>query len=328
MEKLPWFKFTPKDWVMGRIQRCPEITQARFMRLICIYWHKDCVLSYDDAEIEIDKEHLDVLISKRVIKSFNNFIVIDFLNEQLDGIQVDSTDKSKAAKIGNLKRWRPDIYERLIKNEITLDQALVLSKESHPDRTPIAPRSQIISDIDKDLDIDKIKKKNLINLLNNSLLSEIKISDDKLFFICKDTKINADENSVSYFEIARKFQLLFIKNLKEKESPFSTQEKATYKNYIPSIRIMLEKEKVSIENLREAYNFLNSKEGDFWKANVLSTSKLREKISQLIIKKNTVNGTHPTTGAKKRANFDPIRAAEANASRFERKQRPMDPNQF
>ena len=79
MDKLQWFKFTPTDWIMGKIQRCPEITQARFMRLICLYWNKECVLSYEDAEIEIDKEHLDILISKKIIKIEDNFLLIEFL---------------------------------------------------------------------------------------------------------------------------------------------------------------------------------------------------------------------------------------------------------
>ena len=56
MSKLTWFKFTPSDYMMGKIQRCPEVTQARFIRLCCLYWNKQCELTYEDAEIEIDKE--------------------------------------------------------------------------------------------------------------------------------------------------------------------------------------------------------------------------------------------------------------------------------
>lgn len=101
MDKLQWFKFTPTDWFMGKIQRCPEITQARFMRLICLYWNKECILNYEDAEIEIDKEHLDILISKKIIKVENNFLVIDFLNEQLEGIAETSQKRREAV----LLRW-------------------------------------------------------------------------------------------------------------------------------------------------------------------------------------------------------------------------------
>lgn len=101
MDKLQWFKFTPTDWIMGKIQRCPEITQARFMRLICIYWNKECVLTYDDAEIEIDKEHLDILISKKIVKINNDFLVIDFLNEQIENISETSQKRREAV----LQRW-------------------------------------------------------------------------------------------------------------------------------------------------------------------------------------------------------------------------------
>ena len=101
MDKLQWFKFTPTDWVMGKIQRCPEITQARFMRLICLYWNKECVLSYEDAEIEIDKEHLDILISKKIIKIEDNFLLIEFLNEQLENIAETSQKRREAV----LQRW-------------------------------------------------------------------------------------------------------------------------------------------------------------------------------------------------------------------------------
>lgn len=101
MDKLQWFKFMPTDWVMGKIQRCPEITQARFMRLICLYWNKECILSLEDAEIEIDKEHLDILISKKIVKVEDDFLIIDFLNEQLEGIAETSQKRREAV----LLRW-------------------------------------------------------------------------------------------------------------------------------------------------------------------------------------------------------------------------------
>ena len=101
MEKLQWFKFSYADWRMGKIQRCPEITQARFMNLCCLYWSKEAELSVEDAEIEIDKEHLDILIAKKVIEEDGKYIFIKFLYEQLEEISETSKGKSKAAKA----RW-------------------------------------------------------------------------------------------------------------------------------------------------------------------------------------------------------------------------------
>lgn len=101
MEKLQWFKFYPSDYMMGKIQRCPEITQARFIRLCCLYWNKECNLNITDSIIEIDKEHFDILIYKNIITANEEHIFIDFLDEQLIGITEVSKGKSKAAKA----RW-------------------------------------------------------------------------------------------------------------------------------------------------------------------------------------------------------------------------------
>lgn len=159
MDKLQWFKFTPTDWIMGKIQRCPEITQARFMRLICLYWNKECVLSKEDAEIEIDKEHLDILIAKKIIKVEDDFICIDFLNEQFKEIECAKEDKSTSAKIGNLKRWHRNIYDRFIKNEFNLEQALLIAYQSQPDSDTITEQSQNIAEKRRvELDKDNIIK--------------------------------------------------------------------------------------------------------------------------------------------------------------------------
>jgi len=110
MDKLQWFKFSYADWRMGKIQRCSEITQARFINLCCLYWSKESNLTLENAEIEIDKEHLDVLLKKKIIESDGKIIFIKFLDEQLMEITETSKDKSNAAKA----RW--DKY-RQSKNE-------------------------------------------------------------------------------------------------------------------------------------------------------------------------------------------------------------------
>lgn len=291
MDKLQWFKFTPSDWMMGKIQRCPEITQARFLRLCCLYWNKDCEISIEDAEIEIDKEHYDILVSRKIISVSETNINISFLDEQKLEIKEVSKDKSTSGIVGNLKRWHFAIYQRFIAKEISLEKAIELSKiiapQSHPDSTPIAPQSQSIADkikIKTIQDKEEIREDNI----NNSLLSEIKISDDKNFFIINNQEIETDQNALEYFTIAEKFRNLFIKNLKEKGSPFVHQEKATFKNYVSPIRLMIENKEATIAQLREAYSFLNSVDGEFWKSNILSTTALRKQISTLIAKKNMV----------------------------------------
>jgi len=146
MDKLQWFKFAPSDWMMGKIQRCPEVTKSRFIRLCCLYWNNECTLSYEDAEIDLDNEHLNILISKKVISTNDGFINIDFLDVQFAEIEEVSKDKSKSGVIGNLKRWHSDVYKRFKAKEISLEEALIIAQQSHTDSTTIAQQSQNIAE--------------------------------------------------------------------------------------------------------------------------------------------------------------------------------------
>lgn len=115
------------------------------------------------------------------------------------------------------------------------------------------------------------------NIYNN-LLSEIEISDVEL-------------NLVQYFKIAREFQRLFITNLKEKKASYSIQESATFKSYVDPIRLMIEKKEATRDDLIEVWQYLSSQEGEFWKKNILSTSKLRDKLQQLLMAAREFKGT-------------------------------------
>jgi len=159
MDKLQWFKFSYADWRMGKIQRCTEVTQARFLNLCCLYWSKESNLSYEDAEIEIDKEHLDILISKKIVEVTDGGITIKFLDEQLLGISETSEEKKQSGKLGNLKRWHKELYDRVVKKEISISDAYAIVKQSHTDSTPIAPQSQSIADKRREEEIREEKKR-------------------------------------------------------------------------------------------------------------------------------------------------------------------------
>jgi hypothetical protein len=101
MDKLQWFKFTISDWVMGKIMRCPEVTQARFIWLCCQYWNRECNMSYDDAESEIEKEHLTNLLNRKIIFLDSGKIKIKFLDNQL----IDILEVSKGRSIAAKAKW-------------------------------------------------------------------------------------------------------------------------------------------------------------------------------------------------------------------------------
>jgi hypothetical protein len=88
--------------MMGKIIKCPEVTQARFLRLCCLYWNKECILTIEDAEIEIDEDHLFVLLNKKIISKHDQFIKIKFLDEQNSEV----ISLSETRRLAVQERWR------------------------------------------------------------------------------------------------------------------------------------------------------------------------------------------------------------------------------
>jgi hypothetical protein len=98
----------------------------------------------------------------------------------------------------------------------------------------------------------------------------------------EEIKIDEIENAADrkYFEIALMWWKLFRKNRKDSGAPTSDLDKATWKNFVDPIRLMMERDNVTVQQFRIAYDFL--KISDFWKGNIFSTNKLRKQISTLI----------------------------------------------
>lgn len=104
------------------------------------------------------------------------------------------------------------------------------------------------------------------NEYKKTLLSELKSSD----------VLNND-----YLIMAKSFHSMFRQNIIEAGSSTKTIDKAKGTWY-DDIRLIIESDKNTIESLRKVYKFI--KDNSFWKANIFSTSKLREQIPTLLLK--------------------------------------------
>lgn len=102
MERYTWFKFSPAQWFMGRIQRCSPEAQADYMRLVCLYWNKGGEMTEEDAQDECI--HFEELLQNRVLKISEGMILISFLDEQLEDIEEMSEKRSRAGKASAAKR--------------------------------------------------------------------------------------------------------------------------------------------------------------------------------------------------------------------------------
>ena len=97
MKPVPWFKFCPADWMMGRISRQTAEVQVAFIRLCCVYWNAECEMTTDHAELEADG-HLQRLLQIRLVESNGPSVFIKFLDVQWEEANLHRTKMSEAGK--------------------------------------------------------------------------------------------------------------------------------------------------------------------------------------------------------------------------------------
>jgi hypothetical protein len=106
---LPYFKFTPSEWLTGDI--CFEDLEAQglFINICAWYWQRDGVLSIEDINKRYNKPMALVSLSNRFFNLENNQISIAFLDEQLIERKHQSKENSKNGKLGG----RPKVLKTL-----------------------------------------------------------------------------------------------------------------------------------------------------------------------------------------------------------------------
>tara|TARA_R100000935_G_scaffold10692_1_gene21370 strand:- start:32636 stop:33439 length:804 start_codon:yes stop_codon:yes gene_type:complete len=150
----------------------------------------------------------------------------------------------------------------LAKNNNAATQALDKAMSiRHP--KPVGANYQGIASIDKQVNYKTIN----LETLKKKLLIEV-----------KDFEVDIDQKLL--FNWAIKFQELFLKNLKDKGAPLKKIKEASFEEFVDPIQEMLENDGITETHLQLAYELLHKDE--FWKGIILDTSKLQEKISQLL----------------------------------------------
>jgi hypothetical protein len=111
MKSLTWFKFSPSDWMMGRISRQSPDVQIAFLRLCCIYWNNECRMSIAHAELETDG-HFPTLVKLNMVETNDDCIVIKFLDIQIQEIYSVKERLSYGGKKSAEKRWNKQPEEK------------------------------------------------------------------------------------------------------------------------------------------------------------------------------------------------------------------------
>ena len=97
---LPYYKFTPSEWLTGDISFEDLETQGLFINICAWYWQRDGVLSIDDINKRYNKPTALHSLSIRFLNVSENMISIAFLDEQLIERKHISKENSKNGSKG------------------------------------------------------------------------------------------------------------------------------------------------------------------------------------------------------------------------------------
>jgi hypothetical protein len=81
---LPYFKFTPTEWLTGDICYEDFEVQGLFINICALYWQRDGKLSVEDINRRYKKPTAFDSLIDRFISVIDGLITIDFLDEQLE----------------------------------------------------------------------------------------------------------------------------------------------------------------------------------------------------------------------------------------------------
>src|SRR5215204_5370704 len=100
-KRLPYFQFEPAEYLTGDIMFCSLASQGLFSQICCLYWQRDCKLTFDQAKKRLNNDDLfKELIGEAIIKIQDGYVIINFLDNQHDNVSNSSAKNS----INSIKR--------------------------------------------------------------------------------------------------------------------------------------------------------------------------------------------------------------------------------
>ena len=107
-KKLPWFKFTPNEWLTGNIVGEDMCAQGVFINICAYYWKEGGSVPLSKIERRYGKYDSFNLIKKEYLKINDNIVNIKFLDEQLSGLEEERKNDSENGRKGAEVRWGKD----------------------------------------------------------------------------------------------------------------------------------------------------------------------------------------------------------------------------
>lgn len=193
-------------------------------------------------------------------------------------------DKSNGGKLGNLKRWHKDLHDKVIKNELDINEALEIAnnrKTSHTDNMQSQPIAEIAVNVNDNVSVNVNDNDNVKEKLNKQL-------------IISSTPKNEFSESVN------NFYDYVLKYFEEKFIPKTDKQISSWKECIDKLI------RIDGYDLKHIHEIIKTfREDNFWKTNFNSLPKLREKnntgekyidVFSVKLKNKNQNGKQSTIG--------------------------------
>jgi hypothetical protein len=114
-KELPYFKFFPGEWLSGDITLLDMKEQGVFINLCAYYWKKDCSIRLANAKQRFSMclASLELLLKNDIVKvDANDYLVIEFLNEQYDLFTDMNEQRINAGRLGGLAKAKQALSKR------------------------------------------------------------------------------------------------------------------------------------------------------------------------------------------------------------------------
>ena len=252
-KELPYFKFEPNQWENGNVQICSREDKGLFLDLCSMYWSRLGKVPFKLAVQKLCNGNATAFDSL-INEGIFTVIEDDICIEFLNEQLQEFEDQSEINRKNALEGWKK-------------------RRESERNATASKPQSEtdgIREEKSKEEKSKEEKKKTFMSKAKASDLSEV---------------------NKPYFEIAKALFDLFNKNASDLGVTWLHLNKTKCNDFVDPIRLMILTDKRKTDDIRAVWEFL--KHDDFWKPNIQTSKKLREKFDQLITKSKT-NGNSKT----------------------------------
>lgn len=104
-KKDNWFKFDPSLWLLGRISDETPTIQAAYLTICCQFWVKKGKLSRKNLK-KLPKKRIEFFISENYLLETNGFLIVPFLQEQLEENEAYRAQQREYGRQGAEKRHK------------------------------------------------------------------------------------------------------------------------------------------------------------------------------------------------------------------------------